>query len=61
MAKGVGPSEGCFNVLCTRAEGTDTGTNKGRGQGAAGEAETEDAGGKVFILLVSGIFHFLNI
>lgn len=29
--------------------------------GTAGEAETEDAGGKVLILLVSGIFHFLNI
>lgn len=60
MAKGVGPREGCFNVLCTGAEGAGTGNSKSRGR-SAGEAETEDAGGKVFMLLVSCIFHFLNI
>lgn len=40
MAKGVGPSEGCFNVLCTGAEGAGTGNSKSRGR-SAGEAETE--------------------
>lgn len=47
-ANGVcGPSEGCFNVLPTGARGEGLGTNRGIGQGAAGEAEMEDAGGKI--------------
>ena len=48
-----GLAGGCFNALCPGAEGAGLGNDKGGGQGAAGEAETEDAGEKGFILLVS--------
>ena len=46
-----GLAGGCFNALCPGAEGAGLGNDKGGGQGAAGEAETEDAGEKGFILL----------
>lgn len=56
----VGRVRVALKCCALEPEGQVLTTNKGRGQWAAGEARTEDAGEKGFILLVPCIFGFLN-